>query len=329
MSDNTTYSYANDSIPLKPKGNVKIFILLIIGFVLLILIANSFFFLNEDESALVQRFGRIEAVYLREASPSVIEYISGRPDVVLREGTGLKFKVPFIDNVIKYTSKLILYDSPPREVLTLDRHRLFFDNTAQWRIENPLLFYEAYNNINGAKERIDDVLYSEMRISVGRLNSYILISSKDVSRSMLDQLAESVSTSFAEQGIVVVDIRIKRTDLPSETYASIYNRMNTERQRVAAENRSNGERDLLEIRSETDRRVISITSEADRKAEIIRGEGDSEAARIYNEAYSRDPEFFEFYNLLDTYRLTIGDSTTLVVPLDSPFAKYLLGIGSN
>jgi membrane protease subunit HflC len=101
--------------------------------------------------------------------------------------------------------------------------------------------------------------------------------------------------------------------------------MNTERQRVAAENRSEGERDLLKISSETDRKVISITSDAGRKAEEIRGEGDSEAARIYNEVYGRDPEFFEFYNLLDTYRQTIGNSSTLIIPLDSPFAKYLLG----
>jgi len=165
-----------------------------------------------------------------------------------------------------------------------------------------------------------------MRISVGRLNSYILISDREISRQMLSDMAEAVSANFVQQGISVVDIRIKRTDLPSETYASIYNRMNTERQRVAAENRSEGDRDLLMIRSETDRRVISITSEADRRAEEVRGEADSEAARIYNEAYGRDPEFFEFYNLLDTYRQTVGSGSTLVVPLDSPFAKYLLGI---
>ncbi|MCL2046154.1 MAG: protease modulator HflC [Oscillospiraceae bacterium] len=326
MSQGNTYSFVNDNAAPTPKRSIRPYLILFIIVALAILAYNSFFFLNEDESALVQRFGRIESVYMRDASPTVIEYLRDRPEVDLYLGTGLKFKVPFIDNVIKYSSKLILYDSPPREVLTLDRHRLYFDNTAQWRIENPLLFYEAYNNIDGAKERIDDVLYSEMRISVGRLNSYVLISDRETSGKMLLDMAEAVSRNFAEQGIIVIDIRIKRTDLPSETYASIYNRMNTERQRVAAENRSQGDRDLLEIRSETDRRVISITSEAERRAEEIRGEGDSEAARIYNEAYSRDPEFFEFYNLLDTYRLTIGSSSTLVVPLDSPFAKYLLGI---
>jgi len=307
------------------KSPGKYVIIAIVAFVLLIVASNSFFFLREDESALVQRFGRIEVVYMREASDIVRAQMAERPNVSLRTGTGLKVKIPFIENVIKYPSKLILYDSPPREVLTLDRHRLYFDNTAQWRINNPLLFYEAYNNIDGAKERIDDELYSRMRISVGRLNSYILISDRVTAAQMLEEMAEAVSAGFVEQGISVVDIRIKRTDLPSETYASIYNRMNTERQRVAAENRSEGDRDLLMIRSETDRRVISITSDAQRRAEEIRGEGDSEAARIYNEAYGRDPEFFEFYNLLDTYRQTVGRGSTLIVPLDSPFAKYLLG----
>jgi len=323
MSDNVVYEVKTKN----PSGKSgKFFFILVIAFILIIIAANSLFILREDESALVQRFGRIEAVYMREISNTARTQIASRPDVTLRLGTGLKFKVPFIDNVIKYPSKLILYDSPPREVLTLDRHRLYFDNLALWRIDNPLLFYEAYNNINGAKERIDDVLYSEMRISVGRLNSYVLISDRETSGQMLLDMAEAVSANFVQQGISVVDIRIKRTDLPSETYASIYNRMNTERQRVAAENRSEGERDLLMIRSETDRRVISITSEAERNAEYIRGAGDSEAARIYNEVYGRDPGFFEFYNLLDTYRQTVGSGTTIVVPLDSPLAKYLLGV---
>jgi len=324
MSNNDNVVYEVNSN--KNKNSNKIIVIGIAVLMLVIVAANSFFILREDESALVQRFGRIEAVFMRETSDLVRAQLAERPDVTLRIGTGLRFKIPFIDNVIKYPSKLILYDSPPREVLTLDRHRLYFDNTAQWRIDNPLLFYEAYNNINGAKERIDDVLYSEMRISVGRLNSYVLISDRETSGQMLLDMAQAVSANFVQQGISVVDIRIKRTDLPSETYASIYNRMNTERQRVAAENRSEGERDLLMIRSDTDRRVISITSEAERRAEEIKGLGDSEAARIYNEVYSRDPAFFEFYNLLETYRQTVGNGSTIIVPLDSPFAKYLLGV---
>ena len=165
-----------------------------------------------------------------------------------------------------------------------------------------------------------------MRVSVGGLDSYVLISDRERSNGMLAQMASSISEELVRNGISIVDIRIKRTDLPVETYESIYNRMISERERIAAQYRSEGEKELLEIRSDTDRRVISITSEAQRKAEEIRGAADGEAARVYNEAYGRDPVFFEFYNLLDTYRMTVGDSATLVVPLDSPFAKYLLGI---
>ena len=300
----------------------------IIAFFAIIIISNSIFTLQEDESALVQRFGRIEAVYMRDVSDTVRAQLQeDNPSLPIYVGTGLKFKVPFIDKVIKYPAKLILYDSPPREVITLDRHRLYFDNTAQWKIENPLRFYMAYNNIDSAKTRIDDVLYSEMRRSVGLMNSYVVISDKEASGEMLLELAENVSKNFTRQGISVIDIRIKRTDLPVETYSSIYNRMNTERQQEAAMYRSEGEEIWLRVRSETDRSVISITSQAQRDAEIIRGDGDSEAARIYNEAYGNNPEFFEFYNLLETYRITIGNGSTLVVPLDSPFAKYLLGVG--
>ena len=313
----------------KKKGSVKFLIIAIIAIILMIVLSNSMFVLYEGESAIVQRFGQVVAVHMRDIPDSTRAHIDTLDEVSIHSGTGIRFKIPFIESVIKYPSKLILYDSPPREVLTRDRHRLYFDNTAQWRIDNPMLFYMAYNNIDSAKERIDDVLYSEMRVSVGQLDSYDIISNRSVSGNMLQSLAKAVSDSFVEQGITVMDIRIKRTDLPSETYESIYNRMNTERQRVAAENRAEGERTLLEVRSDTDRQVMLITSEAERDAERIRGEADSRAAQIYNDAYSNDPEFFEFYNLLDTYRLTVGNRSTMVVPLDSPFAKYLLGIPAD
>ena len=316
----------SDNKKKKKSGIRKFIIIAAVAVVILFLMSEAIFVLYEGESAIVQRFGEVVAVHMREVPDVTKAHIDTLDEVSMHTGTGLRFKIPFIESVTKYPSKLILYDSPPREVLTRDRHRLYFDNTAQWRIENPLLFYMAYNNIDSAKERIDDVLYSEMRIRVGQLDSYDIISNRSISGNMLQNLAATVSNTFLEQGITVVDIRIKRTDLPSETYESIYNRMNTERQRVAAENRAEGERTLLEVRSDTDRQVMLITSEAERDAERIRGEADSRAAQIYNDAYSRDPEFFEFYNLLSTYRLTVGQRSTMVVPLDSPFAKYLLGI---
>lgn len=317
----------NDNVVKAKKGKKRYIIIIGAVIVLLIIAANTFFTLQEGESALVQRFGRIEAVYMRVVSPEVrAQLMQDDSSLNIHEGTGLKLKIPFVDSVVKYPSKLILYESPPNEVLTRDKHRLYFDNSAQWRIENPLRFYTSFNNIESAKTRIDDRLFAAMRDSVGRLDSYVLISDRESSGTMLAEMASIISTELVDSGITIVDIRIKRTDLPTETYESIYNRMISERQRIAAQYRSEGDRELLEIRSDTDWRVISITSAAQRRAEEIRGAGDSEAARIYNEAYNRNPDFFEFYNLLDTYRQTIGNRTTLVVPLDSPFAKFLLGI---
>ena len=333
MSDPNFTIYQSDSTsqPVnKKKGTSKYYILFIAIFIILLLASNMLFILEEGESALVQRFGRIEAVYMREVSDVIRSQLyNDDPTLRVHEGTGLKLKIPFIESVIKYPSKLILYESPPTEVLTRDKHRLYFDNSAQWRIENPLRFYTSFNNIESAKTRIDDRLFAAMRDSVGRLDSYVLISDRESSATMLAEMANTINSDLVTNGISIADIRIKRTDLPSETYESIYTRMITERQRIAAQYRSEGERELLEIRSDTDRRVISITSNAQRRAEEIRGTADSEAARVYNEAYGRDPEFFEFYNLLDTYRMTVGNRSTMVIPLDSPFAKYLLGIAMD
>jgi membrane protease subunit HflC len=309
------------------KTPKKTILILVVAAILLIVGSNAFFFLEEGESAILQRFGNIEAVFMRDVLPEVKEEIEGR-GVSLRIGTGLKLKIPFIDEVTKYTSKLILYDSTSNEVLTRDRHRLLFDNTAHWRIDNPLLFYQNHRTISAAKNIIEGILFAEMRVRVGQIESYELISNREVSGQLLQDMVGVVNTIFADRGdgLSIVDIRIKRTDLPVETYNSIHNRMITERQRIAAEHRAEGERELTEIKAATDREVDVITTDADRRAEEIRGEADSEAARIYNEAYNRDPAFFEFYNLLETYRKTIGSGSTMVVPLDSPFAKYLLGV---
>ncbi|MDR0670921.1 MAG: protease modulator HflC [Oscillospiraceae bacterium] len=303
--------------------------LLAVGLCLLLIVAlNCCFELQEGESALVQRFGRIEAIYVKETSRELHDQMTedGEGHIPVRVGTGLKWKVPFLDHVIKYPSMLLAYDTPSRQVITADKKKIYFDNNAQWRIVNPLRFYKGVFNIQNAYGRIDSYLYSYMNTHVGAMQSTTLITDKAAVGVMLDELNHTVSEACAAFGVDVFDIRIKRTDLPEENYQSIYNRMITERNRMSAEYRSKGEEESLRIRSEADRDVVGISSEAARRAEILKGEGDSEAARIYNEAYSADPSFFEFYNLLDTYRLTVGAGSTLVIPLSSPFAKYLLGV---
>lgn len=309
------------------KKSLKITIWVAAALVVLIVVFGCTFQLREGECALIQRFGRIEAIYVRESTDYLRAQLEadGESDVRVYEGTGLKFKLPFMDNVIKYTSKLITYDTPSHQVITSDKKKIFFDCNAQWRILNPLRFYKGVNSVDTARSRIDNYLYSTMNKHVGTMESTSLITDKVLVNGMLEDLNNEVSDSCAPFGVDVFDIRIKRTDLPEENYQSIYNRMITERNSMASQYRSEGSEEALKIRSLTDTQVVVITSEAFRKAEILKGEGDSEAARVFNEAYGKNPGFFEFYNMLETYRQTIGQTSTLVIPLDSPFASYLLG----
>lgn len=298
--------------------------------ILLAVLFGAFFTLQEGESAIIRRFGRIESVYVKSATDELKQQLSdaGYGYVKVYEGTGLRFKTPFIDAVTKYSNKLMTYDTPPRQVITADKKKLTFDNNAQWRIENPVLFNIAVQNVSNAMDRIDNILYSRMNEKVGKLESHTLITDKIAVSQMLEELAGEMTAQSKEFGVVVYDIRIKRTDLPQENYESIYNRMITERNRIAAQYRSEGDEEAIKVRSETDRQVTVITSEAMRQAEILKGEGDARAAQIFNEVYGKNPAFFEFYNTLQTYRETIGESSTLVIPNTSPFAKYLLGMGT-
>ena len=314
-----------EGLRIKAK-HVIIAIVVLLG---LIVVSNGFFTLAEDEMIILERFGRIEAVYVRESTPELEAEIQAIHEyhVQIHTGTGLKFKIPFIDSVVKYTSKLMTYDTPARQVIASDKKTLYFDNNAQWRIRNPLLFRISVGNYAVANDRIDSIVYARMRDRVGKLDSTTLITQKSEIEQLLTDLSREVSRETAVFGVEVYDIRIKRTDLPEGNYASIFNRMITERNRMAAGYRSEGEEIAIEIRSKTDREVTIIISDAYRQAEELRGEGDSEAARIFNEAYGKNPEFFEFYNMLETYRQTIGSSATLVIPLDSEFARFLLGAG--
>lgn len=297
----------------------------------LVVIFNSFFILNENESAIVKRFGHIEAVYVKTDAEKVKEstdkFAQNLSGAKVHEGAGLKLKMPFIDNVIKYNNRLLTYNTAPRQVITSDKKKLLFDNNAQWLIKNPLLFDITMGSVASAETRIDDIIYSSMREKVGKNPSSSIISDKELGLNMLSDLKEEVNISLAPYGVEVYDVRIKRTDVPEENHQSIYNNMITERNRMAAQYRSEGEEQSIKIRSETDKTVSIILSEAKAKAEKIKGEGDAEAAKIYNDAYGSNPEFYRFYSTLEAYKNTLKDKVTLVLPSDSDFAKYLTGKG--
>ncbi|HHX73168.1 MAG TPA: protease modulator HflC [Clostridiales bacterium] len=311
------------------KKQFAIFFAVIFVLLLIVGVSNSFFILHEDECALVKQFGEIQKVYVKNNADEIraeIASLEGYENVKVYEGAGIYFKIPFIDNVVRFSSKLKPYNSMPQQVITNDKKKLMFDNNAQWQIVNPLFFEITMGTESAAETRIDDIMYSRMREKVGKLNSTTVISDKELGWQMLLELQDELNEDLRDYGIRANDIRIRRTDVPVENHQSIYNRMITERDQMAAQYRSEGEEEAIKIRSSTDQQVRIILSEATSKAEILMGEGDALAAQIYNDAYGSNPGFSEFYNMLEMYSNTIRDNTTLVIPLDSPFAKYLLGI---
>ena len=309
----------------------KNIVILVIIAVLIIGFGLCTFQLNEDESASILRFGKIVSVYVKtpESAQIVIDGLKSEDarlvDINVHSGTGLKFRLPFIDTVKKYSNMLLTYDTAPRQVITSDKKKLIFDNNAQWEIENPALFEVTMGRVEEAQKRLDDILYSMMNEKVGKMDSNTLITNKIEVEKMQNDLATEVSKTMNAYGISVFDIRVKRTDLPEENYDSVYKRMITERERIAAQFRSEGDEVALKARSDTDKQVMILLSEAKKQAETLKGEGDAAAAKIYNEAYGQDKDFYEFYNTLEAYKLTIKDNTKLVIPSNSPFAKYLFG----
>lgn len=278
------------------------------------------------EHAIVSRFGEIHKIIVNDASA-----LTGAADnprfqnLKIIEGNGLFFKVPFLDKVDYYNSRLITYDVDAREVTTKDKKKVILDNYAQWKIINPALFRVTMRTEASAYVRLEDIIYSHLNQQIGKINAEVLIADKDYVQSMLTEIVKQSNIDVRDYGIEIIDVRIKRTDLPEENNANIFNRMRTERERMAMQYRSAGQEEAQKIRSEADREATIIEARAYAEAEKIRGEGEAEALKIYARSYGQDPEFYEFFRSLQTYRATLKDNTTLVIDSDSDFAKFLFG----
>lgn len=307
------------------KSSIFTIIFVFIG---LIVLSASTFTVEEYNQATITRFGKVTKVIVDKKTPAIIEAIEGNPkfqNITIVEGKGLFFKVPLIDSVTKYSSKLLTYDTDPREVTTKDKKKLILDNNAQWKIVNPLLFRISMGNETNAHTRIDDILYSKLNEKIGQTVAHVLIADKDYTTKMLKECVTDINESIILYGIEVVDIKIKRTDLPVENSENIFNRMKTEREQKAKEYRSEGKEEAQKIKSEADKEAKILEAKAYAEAEKIKGEGDAEATNIYNEAYNQDPDFYEFYRTLQTYKKTLTNKTKIILDSDSPFAKYLFG----
>ncbi len=236
---------------------------------------------------------------------------------------GLAFKTPFLHSAIRFDRRILVSDAPEAEYLSQDKKRLVADPITRWRISDPLKFFKTVRDESGARARLDDLVFSELRSEVASHTFATVIGTKR--EVIMNNVAKSVRTKAGEFGIEVVDVRIKRADLPKEVQMSVFQRMQAEREREAKRYRSEGDEEANKLRSQTDKEATIALAVAEQDAQKLRGEGDATASRIYAEAYGKDPEFYRFVRSLQSYELFLGKRSTLLLSADSPLFRYLGG----
>ena len=271
-------------------------------------------------AVVVAVFLLLQCVFVVDQTERAILLQLGKP-VGEDYGPGLNFKLPFVQNVIFFDARVLEYDSPAAEIITQDKKNMVVDNYSRWKIENPLLFYRTVRNIQGGLARIDDIVYSQLREALGR---YTLTEIVAVERStIMEEVTTKANSLLREYGIHVIDVRIKRTDLPKENQMAIYGRMQAERERQAKQYRSEGREEAAKITTMAERQRTVLLADAKRSAESTRGEGEAAATGIYAQALAQDPEFYEFVRTMDAYKKTMQDQTQFVLTPQSEFFKYL------
>ncbi|GGX54711.1 protein HflC [Tateyamaria omphalii] len=264
---------------------------------------SSLFIVDEREKALVLQFGRV---------------------VAIKEDPGLAFKIPLIQEVVRYDDRILSRDVEPLEVTPLDDRRLVVDAFARYRITDVNQFRQAVGTggEESADRRIDGILRNELREVLGSVSSNDILSS-DRAALML-RIRNGAIAEARALGIEVIDVRLKRTDLPTENLDATFERMRAEREREATDERARGNEAAQRVRAQADRTVVELTSDAERQAEIIRGEADARRNAIFADAFGVDPEFFEFYRSLTAYQRSLqGSNSTMVLSPDSEFFNYL------
>ncbi|MEM6490400.1 MAG: protease modulator HflC [Pseudomonadota bacterium] len=287
-------------------------ILGVVFFIGAIIVAQTFFIVRETEQALVLRFGQ--------------------PQSVVTE-PGLNVKVPFIETTVFLDKRNLEFDASAEEIPTLDQKQVIVDSFARYRISNPLEFFQTLRNESNAQGRLAAIISSSLRDTISRVPLPRVLTEERA--SLMDEIAASVNRESAGFGIEIIDVRLKRVDLPEENSNAIFRRMQTQREQEARRIRAEGDRDAQIIRADADKQARVIRADADRQAEILRGEGDAQAERIYLEAYGANAEFFNFYRSLEALRRSAtADTTSYVGPPTADFLRMfdnnaaISGIGS-
>ena len=302
------------------KALVRYFLIGIV-LILIVTVLSGFYILPEGKQAVITQFGRPVGNPVTEA--------------------GLKFKTPFIQDVTYFEKKILIWDGDPNQIPTNDKTFVYLDVTARWRISDALVFLQAVNNETRAQTILDDILDGTVRDLVNKNDLVEIIRSSDFSPETMTNsqveveklrygrdkitamIHEAASKITPQYGIELVDVMFKRVNYIDTVRRKVYDRMISERKRIAAEKRSMGEGQKAEIMGKVDRELKVIISSANRKAEEIKGKADAEAAKIYADAYNQDPEFYSFIKSLESYKDAIGENTSLVLSADSEFFKFL------
>ena len=267
--------------------------------------------------ALVVAYGSLFTVY--QTRQALVVRL-GDPIRIITE-PGLHVKVPIIDTVIPIDNRILDLENAAQEVFASDQRRLVIDAFARYRITDALRFYQTVSNIEGANSRLSSLLNAALRRVLGEATLIHVV--RDERAALMARVRDQLDREARAFGIEVVDVRIRRADLPEQNSQAVYQRMQTERQRQAASIRGEGSQKSQEIRAKADRDVTVLVAEAQSRAEQIRGEGDAERNRIFAEAYTKDPDFFAFYRSMQAYEAGLrANDTRLVLRPDSDFFKY-------
>jgi len=261
-----------------------------------------------------------QSAFIVQQTEKAIVLQLGKPDNNIY-GPGLHFKIPFIQNVIYFDARLLEYDAQPAEALTKDKKALVLDNYARWSIVNPLLFYQTVRTIPGAQARLDDIVYSQLRAALGHYTLTEIVSTER--DNIMQMVTKRSSELISAYGIKIVDVRIKRTDLPPENQRAIFGRMRAERERQAKQYRSEGQQQSITIKSLANRERTIIIAKANKESEIIRGQGDAIATKVYAESLGKDEEFYNFQRSLEAYEDSFKNNTRIIVTPDNKFLQEM------
>jgi len=280
-------------------GVVIVVLLVIIG-------SGSIYITHEGQYKVVKRFGE---------------------NVRFSESPGLGFKLPFIEDVTTLPKYQMTYDSVPSTILTKDKKPIIVDNYTVWRIEDPREFLRTSQTLSGGIKRIDEAVYNSVKRKTSEIDYDNIISENTVRGNINDEITADVRSALQKDdyGIEIVDVRIKRTDLPEENKQSVFTRMISDRESIAALYLSEGDEESRKITAKADRTAAELIAQAEADAKKIIAEGEQEAAQIYNQAYGKDPAFYSFYRTLESYVTTLQNKPVIMLPIDSPYASILLG----